>query len=249
VAKAKLARVLKRDGGRCGIHAGGCREELTLKDATQDEMIPRRFFRYDTEPDQPDWYGDWNTQPMHRECNQKRDPFPRFECMCHVLYVDVEDKTAYILYKHSEGGWSQHKLYRNAVGDSPSVNITPAPLNPELGLGTRGYLAPGHLSPNHPGIGVMTRNWLPHEALMSNYWELLRAFPILKSLIRDFDRRRGRLPHHSGYRQYTLTVARADDSSSASSKDADETAHAPLRLYFAFSYRDVLYSPPGLHHG
>lgn len=105
-ARKQLARLLKRDGRLCGIHIGGCGQEIKNRtDATVDHIFTRSFFKDREVGIRPRIYNrDWNCQPMHPKCNHQRGGqiygFPLFSCSCHWLQIDRKPNRRHVLILH-----------------------------------------------------------------------------------------------------------------------------------------------------
>ena len=85
--------LLKRDGGLCGPHIGGCGKKACSKSETDlDHIFSQAFFR-DTKALDPREYDEpWNIQRMHKVCNNETkvgflSGFPVFKCKCHWLQI------------------------------------------------------------------------------------------------------------------------------------------------------------------
>lgn len=109
--KDRLKGLMKRDGGRCGVHAFGCREIINEigEEYDTDHIIPEAYFRF-----LPDWNKFdrqlWNKQPMHRTCNEKRasqvDGSIPYNCTCHHVYVDAK-QDFYVAYRVYDGTYTE----------------------------------------------------------------------------------------------------------------------------------------------
>ena len=105
-ARKQLTRLLNRDGHLCGIHIGGCGQEIRNRThATVDHIFTRSFFKDRKVSIRPRIYNrDWNCQPMHSECNHERGGqiygFPLFSCSCHWLQIDRKSEGHHVLTLH-----------------------------------------------------------------------------------------------------------------------------------------------------
>ena len=105
-ARKQLTQLLKRDDHLCGIHIGGCGQEIKNRtDATVDHIFTRSFFKDREIGIEPRVYNrDWNCQPMHPECNRQRGGqiygFPLFSCSCHWLQTERKAKGNHVLTLH-----------------------------------------------------------------------------------------------------------------------------------------------------
>ena len=105
-ARKQLTRLLNRDKNLCGIHIGGCGKEIKNRaDGTVDHIFTRSFFKDREKGIKPkDYNKDWNCQPMHAECNDKRGGqiygFPLFTCLCHSLQIEGRDNGSHVLVMH-----------------------------------------------------------------------------------------------------------------------------------------------------
>ena len=112
-SRKKRSRLLRRDGHLCGIHLGGCRRRIhSIGGASVDHIFTRSFFREFDSPAEVN--GDWNCQPMHPQCNQKRQGqiygFPLFSCECHWLRIGKtsEGHEVVLCYRSEEGKLEEH---------------------------------------------------------------------------------------------------------------------------------------------
>ena len=125
--RVKVRRIWERDGGRCGIHLGGCGKPLRVREATIGHIIPKALLRtagnrqydevrseragkaFEEEGRDKRWI-DSNVQPMHRECNEEMGVrFPLDEmahhCTCCRWIYLVEDKEGRVNIVRGEKGW------------------------------------------------------------------------------------------------------------------------------------------------
>ena len=118
--RKQRGRVLRRDKWRCGIHLGGCGQLIEeAKVCNVDHIIPSAFFSKVTGGDQSLFERDWNCQPMHMSCNQKKAAgvveWPKFRCRCHFL--QVEDGHL-IVRTSGQADAERHMLLPNVVSGS-----------------------------------------------------------------------------------------------------------------------------------
>lgn len=117
---ADIEWIFERDGGRCGVHVGGCGKPIaSLKDATRDEIIPKSYFERGPGAEiDNEWYGEWNTQVMHKKCNSDKGGqgiAPPFKCGCHFRYFNVADKAFYVYHRGADKFWWPFVVSKNAV--------------------------------------------------------------------------------------------------------------------------------------
>lgn len=135
LAKADKRMLHDRDGGKCGVHVGGCGRDVDITsttDATRDEIIPRSYFqsregrKFDNQ-----WFAEWNTQIMHRRCNEIRGGYevlPQFRCRCHFAHIDAVEQTLRILYEHAPNEWGSYTVCDGVIGSSfPVARMMVAP--------------------------------------------------------------------------------------------------------------------------
>jgi len=107
----RIIRLLKRDNYKCGIHTGGCGKNIKRNEATRDHIIPKDYVK--TRDNRREFIGDWNYQPMHKRCNEKKEgqiiDKPEFKCKCHGVYVD-EQGWRWIMYKDGKK-WKEVKYW------------------------------------------------------------------------------------------------------------------------------------------
>ena len=94
-------RLLRRDGGLCGIHVGGCGKPLTFAETTVDHIIPRNVWNTDVEVFQmlSGKDRDQLLQPMHHACNNDRKHGQLdidFACNCHSSHTSRNKDKVYL---------------------------------------------------------------------------------------------------------------------------------------------------------
>ena len=107
--KRRLAYVLERDHGRCGVHLGGCGERYISPGKgsaggdrfSLDHIVSESWWKDKQSVGTRYYNQEWNFQPMHRACNNNDKKgqvygFPVFSCHCHWLRIDQTEK-GYIL--------------------------------------------------------------------------------------------------------------------------------------------------------
>ena len=173
----QLARLLRRDSRRCGIHLGGCGgmiEKKRLGDV--DHIIPQSFFRQREPELRRSYYnGDWNCQPTHRGCNHARKGqihgFPLFHCTCHWLQIETNESGGFCLHvffrndSHSDA--AKHLLDSNCsfvANSPPGMEITAVG---SMGIAKRGITGPGYEGHSFPRLA-------PGEVRELNSLELAR---------------------------------------------------------------------------
>lgn len=87
-----------RDEFRCGIHLGGCKEIIDMKDITIDHIVPKAYWKKRKVHDKV-WSGSWNLQVMHKLCNEhKFIDFREFEFDCDCHEIEIIEDVRYISY-------------------------------------------------------------------------------------------------------------------------------------------------------
>lgn len=123
----RLRCILKRDGRKCGIHSEGCRQPIVkISDATLDHIIPKGYTRQ--RGISLNFQGNWNYQPMHKECNAAREgqliDWPKFTCRCHGIYID-ERGNRWVMYEEDKI-WEMAKYWKSA-GDRDYTKLPAQP--------------------------------------------------------------------------------------------------------------------------
>ena len=137
ITRAGKSVLLKRDDRKCGIHMGGCGEEVRYRSQCEvDHIVPVVLYKA-LAPEPRDFDNPWNYQPMHKECHRAKedrlrgrelgeleaavtvgantpDDWPRFECQCHYLQIVGSDLL--VLTKGTIDNGS-HLLYPGVVKD------------------------------------------------------------------------------------------------------------------------------------
>ena len=204
-SRKRLSYLLPRDGGRCGVHVGGCGERIRNRaGASVDHIFTKSFFKDREDDIRPKHYNEkWNCQPMHRDCNTKRGGqiygFPLFNCSCHWLQIDrtsighvltlhyrtngnefafrvTTEKQSFVFGNLSTGKFSAE------FGGSPEVEITSISSMGQLKPGKKGIAGPGHLGHAFPRID-------PEEVHIFNRLELQRIEGSSYETIEKFNRR------------------------------------------------------------
>ena len=130
--RKQRGRVLRRDKRRCGVHWGGCRQIIEEgKGCSVDHIIPVAFFSKVSRDDRSLYERDWNCQPMHESCNEKKAArlaeWPKFRCRCHFL--QVEDDHLFVR-TCGRAGTERHLLLPNVVsasGDRVDARVVVGP--------------------------------------------------------------------------------------------------------------------------
>ena len=100
--RRRKSTVRKRDSSLCGIHLGGCGNEICNGQPYDvDHIIPRSYFELLDGERKRQFESPWNLQPMHRECHERNRTgqiwtFPTFQCECHSL--QIENRVLYLRY-------------------------------------------------------------------------------------------------------------------------------------------------------
>ena len=138
--RAAKRKIVPRDSGLCGIHSGGCGQALTTN-CTVDHIVPLSLAK-SVAPNPREFDQPWNYQPMHQECNKRKDDetgnrelgefetiaiartntpdhWPRFQCKCH--YLQILEGDLYVCTKEPIGP-NHHKLYEGVVKDFGGEN-------------------------------------------------------------------------------------------------------------------------------
>lgn len=172
----RIARLLKRDNYACGMHVGGCGKNIERNEATQDHIIPKNYIK--TRDNSREFIGDWNYQPMHAECNEKREGQIinklEFKCTCHGVYVD-EQGGRWVMYREGKK-WKEVKYWSEKRGrDYTSPPVREDAMNRvNMILGRRGNKA--GVSILKPGtFGHMFNPMWFYERLEQNGFELERT--------------------------------------------------------------------------
>ena len=118
--RIQRGRVLRCDKQRCGVHLGGCGQRIDPgQECTVDHMIPSAYFSKVAGGDRSLYNCDWNCQPMHVICNQKKGDglagWPKFRCSCH--YLQVEDGHLFVRTRRPAGA-NKHIFLHNVVSAS-----------------------------------------------------------------------------------------------------------------------------------
>ena len=175
--RKQRGRLLRRDKRRCGIHLGGCGRSIEPgQKCNVDHIIPSAFFSKIAGGERGRYERDWNCQPTHVSCNQRKAAevaeWPRFRCRCH--YLQVEEGNLFVLTR-GQAGKERHVLLRDVVSDSPDrvdarVVIGPGKLGGRKVRGaavgmkaTFGYML--------PGIAKSNVGWFNlHEQARAGLW-------------------------------------------------------------------------------
>ena len=118
--RKQRGRLLRRDDRQCGVHLGGCGKRIDERDESNvDHIIPSAFFSKVGGRSRSLYEHDWNCQPMHAGCNNKKAAvlaeWPKFRCSCHFL--QVEDGHLFVLTRGRLGS-ERHLLLPNVVSPS-----------------------------------------------------------------------------------------------------------------------------------
>ena len=125
-------------------------------------MIPRAFTAFLSAAQKRQFNQDWNLQPMHKACNERRvgqfaGDWPLFKCRCHFLQVAGPHMYVHDRLQRSE---RRHLLLEDAVSDEiGTFRLFTSRLPPD-GSGV-GYAkdAGGHLLPTLPLSLAQPFNW------------------------------------------------------------------------------------------
>ena len=199
----KRSRLLHRDEFLCGIHLEGCGKKIeSIRGATVDHIFTRSFFREFAAPAEVN--GDWNCQPMHPACNEKRAGqiygFPLFRCACHWLQI-VETPAGHevvVCYQNEKREPERHvvcaaemHITRTKIRTGAfAADFGGAAEVPVQSIGTMGNLPPGQ--GGVAGLGDLGHK-LPtmevDEVTDFNRRELLRVAGISGPTIDEYNRR------------------------------------------------------------
>ena len=187
MVKANKRHLHKRDHGKCGIHVGGCGLDVNINEATRDELIPQSYFRGEIgKRFKIDWFGEWNTQVMHRKCNDEKagnTVVPQFRCLCHMLYIDVERDIMRVLYDAGGRSWQDCTVADNVIGAYNELGMQPSPFVAKGGGRAYGVVAPGSISPKSKGVGYWLPRYSEYLAHKCNMIEMIRRHPHWPSVV------------------------------------------------------------------
>lgn len=214
MAKAKTSELHKRDNGKCGIHVGGCGLDVNVSDATRDELIPQSYFRSETGKKlKNNWFGEWNTQVMHRKCNDEKAGHtvePRFRCICHMSYIDVEMNVLRVLYNAEGETWEDNTVAENVIGAYNEFGLLPGRFKRKGGGISHGVVAPGFISPKSKGVGFYLprhTEYMAHKYNMRSMIERHPDWPSVVLLIVQEAKQAGSLPMSGdGYFRFNTPI-------------------------------------------
>ncbi|MDD9869098.1 MAG: hypothetical protein OXU50_04300 [Gammaproteobacteria bacterium] len=162
----RIIRLLRRDNYKCGIHTGGCGEDIKRNEATKDHIIPKDYVK--TRDNSREFIGDWNYQPMHKRCNEEREgqiiDKPEFKCKCHGVYVD-EQGARWVMYKEGKN-WKKVKYW----SEKPNRDYTIPPVQKEAM--NRVIIVPGR-SKNQAGVSIFKPGAFGHMFYPMGFYERL----------------------------------------------------------------------------
>lgn len=179
--RIQLTRLLRRDRHTCGLHIGGCGQAINSRsEASRDHMIPQAFTAFLPARQKAQFNADWNLQPMHTACNERRrgqlaGNWPLFTCRCH--YLQIADGHMYV-HDRLEKRDRRHPLFENAVSSEPGLNFLLASRLSGDGTGV-GYTQDhgGHTMPAIPPDLVEPFNWFEQARVGIARGSFLRCGP------------------------------------------------------------------------
>ena len=137
MAGPRMARAVKRDISKCGVHAGGCGQIVEKKDRSLDHIIPQAFFKsVGANGTSTDYDNDWNRQLMHRDCDNWAGGhvhgLPPFWCHCH--YLQIVGKDLFVVVRNAVPADEQDKHlllreYAHDTGNPRGLSVFTAPLS------------------------------------------------------------------------------------------------------------------------
>ena len=204
-ASKQLSRLLPRDGYLCGSHLGGCRQQIKNRaDATVDHMFTRSFLKNREGGIRPSEYNkDWNCQPMHHKCNQKRGGqiygFPMFSCSCHWLQIRqtaaghtldlhcLVDGNEFVIPVSSEGhsfvlGNISTGKFKDELGSMAELQVAGVWTMGDVPPGKKAITGKGHMGHAFPRV-------FPDEVPEFNRLEQQRIHGDTSGSIETFNRR------------------------------------------------------------
>ena len=108
--KKVLPMLLDRDNHKCGIHYGGCGQDIKQEDIDSgnvnvDHIIPKTILKHKGNLGDSVFMKDYFRQATHANCNSidKRGQltnYPEFTCDCHYTYFNVETDTVELYFQH-----------------------------------------------------------------------------------------------------------------------------------------------------
>ena len=192
----QLSRLLPRDDYLCGIHLDGCGQPIRNRaDATVDHIFTRSFFNEREDGIKPkDYNRDWNCQPMHHECNNRRGGqiygFPLFDCSCHWLQIDATTNGHRLILRYDAGepqftvpvSTEGHLfVFENIIG-LPNAEIGSVWSMGSVKPGKKAITGEGHMGHAFPRIS-------PDEVSVFNLLEMNRISGNAMETIEKFNRR------------------------------------------------------------
>ena len=187
--------MLKRDDRKCGIHMGGCGEEVQYRSQCEvDHIVPVALYKA-LAPEPRDFDNPWNYQPMHRECHKAKedrlsgrelgkleaavtvgaktpDDWPRFECQCHYLQIVGSD--LFVLTKGPIDNGS-HLLYAGVVKDFGNEDRQDAIVVIGQWTGPGGIPTVGYSNMGNGVRGFMLPSFSPKRVTGFNIFEARRV--------------------------------------------------------------------------
>ena len=195
ITRAEKSALLRRDDRACGIHMGGCGEQIQSRSQCEvDHIVPVVLFQ-SLAPEPRDFDNRWNYQPMHKECHQAKedrlrgrqlgeleaavtvgantpDDWPRFECQCHYLQVVESDLFVFTKGSIGTGG---HLLYAGVVKDFGDEDRQDAVLVPGQWTGSGGRPTRGYSNIGNNVRGFMLPSLSPRRVPGFNIFEARRV--------------------------------------------------------------------------
>ena len=170
-------KLWKRDEGKCGIHSGGCRERIVdpkSKDVAVDEIIPRSYLKIHLWISDP--FGDWNSQIMHKKCNDKKGgQFPQFpnyyQCKCHFWQILPNGDLGTCYFDPSKKLLTWHLFAKDIISSHEKGWVKGV----KRKEGSGGFRFPGIKSPQDKGLGHYRFAVSQSRAMFENLYELYRV--------------------------------------------------------------------------
>ena len=186
---ADIREVHERDGGKCGIHIGGCGLDVSVDQATRDELIPQSYFESEeVRKFENDWFAEWNTQVTHPKCRGIMRGLPVelwFRCACHMAYIDVDKETLRVLYRGPDRMWQDNAVAADVI-DSYSIfaNVQKRFLVKLQGSrAVLAYLAQADDRPRSEALGSWHPRYTEYVAHKFNMIEMTRRHPFWPSMV------------------------------------------------------------------
>ena len=173
-------------------------------DASLDHIFTQSFFKDREESITPtDYNREWNSQPMHKQCNNKRAGqiygFPVFTCSCHWLQIDSTSQghvlTLHYRTNESKSEYTVVTEKHNFVTENISTGKFSAELGGISKIAISSVWSMGQLKPGKKGItgegqlGHAFPRIAPEEVPLFNRLEIQRIEGSSTETIEKFNRR------------------------------------------------------------